>query len=416
MAAPDLRTAATLRTDGHTPHSQRGLDALRLPPSLPGDGRRALWTRATHSPLSVLEGGLADTHSGAISRGRQPAPGTGPADGSAIGPARSAMPACGFGFEQDVAPGGYAWWYVDGVSDDGAHALTIIAFQGSVFSPYYGWHGYKNAFDHCAINVALYGRGLHKWTMTERDAGAVSRSTTSFQVGPSGLRWDGQTLVIDIEERTPPFPLPLTSRIKGRVRVHPKIFTSRAFELDPKARHVWWPIAPVARIEVELDEPSLRWSGEGYVDSNRGAEMLEAGFTHWSWSRAALKSGAAVLYDVDSRHGAIEPLAMRFNRMGEAEPIDLPDSKRLMPTRWLVPRATRTDKGTSARVVKTLEDAPFYARSMIGATIAGEPVTAIHESLSLTRFANPIVKWMLPYKMPRKASAKPADATVASTT
>ena len=242
--------------------------------------------------------------------------------------------------------------------------------------------------------------------MTERDAGAVSRTQTSFQVGPSGMRWDGQTLVIDIEERTPPFPLPLTSRLKGRVRVHPKVFTNRAFELDPAARHAWWPIAPVARIEVELDEPALRWSGEGYIDSNRGAEMLEAGFRHWSWSRAAHESGAVVLYDVDSRHGAIEPLAMRFDRMGEAEPIELGKSTRLMPTRWLVPRSTRTDAGTSARVVKTLEDAPFYARSMIEATVGGERVTAIHESLSLTRFASPIVKWMLPYKMPRRETPR----------
>jgi carotenoid 1,2-hydratase len=238
--------------------------------------------------------------------------------------------------------------------------------------------------------------------MTERDCGAVTRGPTTFRVGPSGLTWNGQTLTIDIEEVTPPFPLPITSRIRGRVRVHPIIFTARAFELDPAARHVWWPIAPVARIEVELDEPALNWSGEGYIDSNRGSEMLEAGFHHWSWSRAALKSGAAVQYDVDSRHGAIEPLAMRFDRTGEAEPIELGRRVSLMPTRWLVPRATRTDAGTSARVVKTLEDAPFYARSLIDASVLGERVTAIHESLSLRRFSHPIVKWMLPYKMPRK--------------
>ena len=120
----------------------------------------------------------------------------------------------------------------------------------------------------------------------------------------------------------------------------------RAFELDPAARHAWWPIAPVARIEVEFDEPALKWSGEGYIDSNRGAEMLEAGFRHWSWSRAALKSGAAILYDVDSRHGVIEPLAIRFDRTGEAEPIELGRTVNVMPTRWLLPRAIRTDAGT----------------------------------------------------------------------
>ena len=40
-------------------------------------------------------------------------------------------------FDAAVPPGGYAWWYVDALSDDGRHGLTIIAFIGSVFSPYY---------------------------------------------------------------------------------------------------------------------------------------------------------------------------------------------------------------------------------------------------------------------------------------
>ena len=40
-------------------------------------------------------------------------------------------------FDGAVAPGGYRWWYIDAFSDDGQHGLTIIAFIGSVFSPYY---------------------------------------------------------------------------------------------------------------------------------------------------------------------------------------------------------------------------------------------------------------------------------------
>ena len=50
-----------------------------------------------------------------------------------------------------VAPGGYRWWYVDALSDDGQHGLTVIAFIGSVFSPYYAWsrRGARSA-NHCA--------------------------------------------------------------------------------------------------------------------------------------------------------------------------------------------------------------------------------------------------------------------------
>ena len=41
------------------------------------------------------------------------------------------------GFDADVPLNGYRWWYVDGLSDDSQHSLTVIAFIGSVFSPYY---------------------------------------------------------------------------------------------------------------------------------------------------------------------------------------------------------------------------------------------------------------------------------------
>jgi hypothetical protein len=47
-------------------------------------------------------------------------------------------------FDIDVPPDGYAWWYVDGISDDGERAISIIGFIGSVFSPWYRWSGRKN--------------------------------------------------------------------------------------------------------------------------------------------------------------------------------------------------------------------------------------------------------------------------------
>ncbi len=78
-------------------------------------------------------------------------------------------------FDLAVAPGGYAWWYLDAASDDGRFGLTLIAFVGSVFSPFYAdarRRGRAEAIDHCAINVALYG-DVRRWAMTERDRGAV---------------------------------------------------------------------------------------------------------------------------------------------------------------------------------------------------------------------------------------------------
>ena len=33
-------------------------------------------------------------------------------------------------FDTPVPPGGYRWWYIDGLSDDGRHGITLIAFVG----------------------------------------------------------------------------------------------------------------------------------------------------------------------------------------------------------------------------------------------------------------------------------------------
>ena len=52
-------------------------------------------------------------------------------------------------------------------------------------------------------------------------------------------------------------------------------------------------------------------------------------------------------------------------------------------------------------VLDTLEDTPFYARSVIAAGLAGQRVTAMHESLSMDRFSTAWVQAMLPFRMPR---------------
>lgn len=302
------------------------------------------------------------------------------------------------GFDAPVPPGGYVWWYVDALSDDGRFGLTIIAFIGSVFSPYYAWSGRQAPENHCAINVALYGpRG--RWAMTERTAATLTRDGAALSIGPSAVSWDGSALTIDIDEIGAPLP----RRIRGRVRVMPSATTTTGFELDPDGRHVWWPIAPVSHVEVALDHPSLDWSGHGYLDTNSGAEPLEDGFRRWDWSRGDTGTGATVLYDATLPDGAKRSLALGFDRDGAFDEFEPPDRVRLPGTLWGIGRSTRSDTGTKAKVVRTLEDTPFYARSLVSARLAGADVTAFHESLDLRRFSRNWVRVLLPFRMPRRS-------------
>lgn len=242
--------------------------------------------------------------------------------------------------------------------------------------------------------------------MTERGCQQLHRSADTLAIGPSRVRWDGKALSIEIDERGAPIP----KRIRGRVHIHPRALTTQLTELDPAGRHRWWPIAPDSRVEVELSEPGLRWSGNGYLDCNAGDEPLEHGFREWDWSRTKLSNGSAVLYDMTFLDGQRRALALRFDGSGAAEPFEPPPRTPLKTTFWWrIPRATQADSGQAAEVLETLEDTPFYARSTVRTSLLGEPVTAVHESLSLTRFDKGWVQMLLPFRMPRIALGRPTS-------
>ena len=53
---------------------------------------------------------------------------------------------------------------------------------------------------------------------------------------------------------------------------------------------------------------------------------------------------------------------------------------------------------------RTLEDTPFYARSLLDTCLLGEPVHGVHESLDLERFRSGWVQMLLPFRMPRRSA------------
>jgi carotenoid 1,2-hydratase len=300
-------------------------------------------------------------------------------------------------FDQQVAQRGYLWWYVDALSDDGRHALTLIAFIGSVFSPRYFRARRLNcgvAQDYCALNVALYGSGRQRWSFTEYCPEAVQTARDALLMGRNDLSWSNGALRVRIDERAAPVPWP----IRGTVTLHPEFLSPSVVALDPGGLHTWQPLAPRARLEVELEEPRLRWSGSAYLDTNTGCAPLDESFDTWTWSRADLREGAAVIYEIVPRHSGARTLALRFSSQGEMQAFEPPSPVRLPRTLWRVARTARCDD-TTARVLATLEDAPFYARSLIATRWLGEPVRAVHESLLLERFRSGWVRALLPFRM-----------------
>lgn len=289
------------------------------------------------------------------------------------------------------------------MSDDGRSALSLIAMLGNVFSPFYfaarargGGKADPLAFP--AMNVALYAPGGDRWVLTERGRGALSRSADALVLGPSAMRWEGDALVVDLDEQTAPIP----RRLAGTIRLHPEAMPGDTVHLDAPGRHRWRPIAPAARAEVELRHPSLRFRGHAYMDANCGDEPLEDAFRHWTWSRAASRGGAVIAYDVERRDGSRLLVTRAFEPGGRRQSGFPVAAARASSTRWQMKRLVHGDEGAAPRIERTLEDTPFYARSLVRTRYFGEPATGTHEVLSLDRFRTRWVQFMLPYRMRRE--------------
>lgn len=244
--------------------------------------------------------------------------------------------------------------------------------------------------------MALYGARGASWAFTERDGTALARGARWMLLGESLLEWQGDALVMRLDERTVPWP----GRIRGTLRFHPDALGQRSFALDAAARHGWQPVAPLGRVDVALERPAWRWQGSAYLDANWGAAPLEADFRAWSWSRARIGRRAVILYDVTRRDAGRASLALACDAAGTIADIEPPPPQTLPPTRWRLPRPLRAE--APPRLLRTLEDAPFYARSLLAAPLLGTAATAVHESLSLDRFRARWVQALLPFRILRR--------------
>ena len=280
----------------------------------------------------------------------------------------------------------------------------MIALLGSVFSPYYAAaraaERSPDPLAHCSMNIALYGPTRDRWALTERGRGAVRRDEHALSIGPSAMWWERGALVIDLDEVTAPFG----ARIAGRVRIYPEERDGSPLTLDAEGKHAWWPIAPAARAEVELTHPRLRFSGAAYHDANAGDEPLERAFSGWTWSRVACRERAMITYDVIHRDGGRRLISRSFERGGRVHD-DVPVVERSLPsTRWGLDRRIQVGPEAKPELLRTLEDTPFYARSLVRASYLGDSAVGTHETLSLGRFTSRWVQRLLPFRMRRAPS------------
>jgi carotenoid 1,2-hydratase len=321
------------------------------------------------------------------------------------GLAPALQPASDLPLDVAVRPGGYAWWYLDVASEDGAFALSAIVFVGSVFSPRYARaraRGAADAEEFCALSLSLHGPEGSWWVMSEWPRSRVRREAGAFTIGPSVWRRLASGVLFSIDELTSPFPHLTRQRVRGRVHLKPVAPGGPGRPLDSGGRHLWYPLSPAARAEVELDEPRARFVGNAYHDANFGHEPLADGFRRWSWCRLSRTGKTVVTYDLEPRPGEARRFAHYFGAPGELAPEQMPAEAQPLP---------RTSWGLSRRllwpwrggVLRELESGPFYARALVWAEgeSGGRRWLGVHEELSLERFRAPWVRFLLPFRIRR---------------
>jgi carotenoid 1,2-hydratase len=285
------------------------------------------------------------------------------------------------------------------VSDDGRFTIVVIALLGNPFSPTYARaraRGRARALDFCALHVALYGPRRALWALSERSIPDQSRGPRELVMGRSRVAFERGALVIDVHESTTPLP----GVVRGRVILRPEIVSPISVTLDAAGDHVWWPVAPLSHVEVDLQSPDVRFRGHGYHDANAGRVPIDASFSGWTWSRARLGDRVAVAYDVIERSGDSHARGMVFGASTTAA-LERTWQAPLRPSAWRLERSAAADHGHAACVARSLTDSPFYARSLVKTRLLGQETVAVHEVLSADRLRSAWVRFLLGFRMAR---------------
>ena len=196
--------------------------------------------------------------------------------------------------------------------------------------------------------------------------------------------------------------MPVPRKLRGRVSVKYPYRNTKEYQLDHKGQHFWCPICPHADVNVRFDDPALSWRGKGYLDMNHGLQPIQKGFDYWDWSRIQFSDhNTHIRYVTDPVSGPQRALNLIIDPDGgmqagqDTKNIFLPSTKI-----WQIKRRSGEIDRQTPRITQTMEDTPFYSRSII-AVDSVENGLGTHESLSCKRLRSPVVKAMLPFRMPR---------------
>ena len=259
--------------------------------------------------------------------------------------------------------GGFTWFYVDLVDDDG-NGATVIWSWGLPFLP--GYAGAARAgraqlpIDRPSVNVVVYQDGRERFYLLSeipREECEWSADGRSWRLGGCTFTWSDspgtagaaptRALHADID-----LALPTGGRATGQLWLSGALRRDSAGvpPAEDPSNHEWTPMLAAAHGGLQLQTPggALRVEGRGYHDRNSAPRPLHGlGIQSWWWGRVALPGRDLIFYQLISPDPRAAPrdlvveLAADGSCRTSADPGWQVSRRRRMPAawRWHRPRA-----------------------------------------------------------------------------
>ena len=213
--------------------------------------------------------------------------------------------------------------------------------------------------------------------MTERGRRALqARHGHTWTIGPSALAWDGTALTIGIDEITRAVPVAHARHGArhpgGAHRPAPSGWTRAAAIAGGRSR-------PARGSRSSSTSPACAGAATAISTATPATSRWKTAFTTGTGRAPAPRDGSRHALRRARRDGghAVAGIGAAI-RTGSVEQFEPPPRRHLPTTRWLArgARAPGRMRARPRRWPQTLEDAPFYARSVLATHLLGEPVTA----------------------------------------